>query len=447
MTTKKELQSRIQQLEMLVSAETDNTFYPGQSMTDLYRSRYDYDRDTILSECLRAWRVNPLARRIVQLYTDFIIGEGLGIRSNHKATHKYLTDWWNHPLNNFNEQIPAWCDELTRAGNLFFVISVNPMDGMIYVRPLPSEQVKDIVSADNDIRQEVFYLPKDITADKWQAYDRTNQQQTFVLHYAVNRPIGSAWGEPLLAPLLPQLGRYMTWLEDRARINHFRTAYMYVLQGKFNSEKERREREDFINSHKPTPGSVLVHNESEKWSILAAQLDSFDASQDGLNIKKAIAAGAGLPLHYLAEPESSTRTTADAAGTPTFRSLERIQKTFLGMLDDMADIALAYRKQYDRRVNLNSVVQIINPDITERDNSLLALSVSRAYPPLIDLFDRKLIESPELMRMVYRMAGETFDEEKPVPPGIRKPLVTQPELPMPTGSIPSEDDEPKEGEK
>lgn len=437
--TKSQLQAQVNQLTLaLVSAEKDNNFYPGQSMSDLYRDRYDYDRKTVLSECLRAWRVNPLARRIVGIYTDFIIGEGLNVKCDHKFTQKFLSEWWTHPLNNFDEQIPAWSDELTRAGNLFFIITVNMMDGMTYVRSLPAEQVKDIACALNDVRQETAYIPEDISAEPWPAYDRTNQQQTFVLHYAVNRPVGSAWGEPLLAPLLPNLGRYMTWLEDRARLNHFRTAYMYVLSGNFVSEAERKAREITANMNKPTPGSILVTNQNEKWEIIAAQLDSADASIDGLAMKKTLAAGAGIPLHYLAEPESSTRTTAEAAGTPTFRGLERTQKQFLDMLQDIAEIAIAYKKQFDRRINVNAEVEIVCPDITERDNATLSLGASRIYTPLADLFDRELIDSQEMLRLFYRMSGETLDESKPIPPGKKKPLFRTPEqqLPLP---LPADD--------
>lgn len=58
------------------------------------------------------------------------------------------------------------------------------------------------------------------------------------------------------------------------------------------------------------------------------------------------------------------------------------------------------------------------PDITERDNSALALAVNRIYPALVDLYDRKMIDEGELLRLVYRMAAETFDTET-APKGIR----------------------------
>jgi hypothetical protein len=39
-------------------SENDNTFYPGNNMSGIYRDRYDYDRQTIFAECLRAWRIS-----------------------------------------------------------------------------------------------------------------------------------------------------------------------------------------------------------------------------------------------------------------------------------------------------------------------------------------------------------------------------------------------------
>jgi len=77
-------------------SETDNTFYPGNNMSGMYRNRYDYDRQTIFAECLRAWRTNPLARRIVKLISMFIVGAGIEIKSDNKHTDKYLQDCRPH---------------------------------------------------------------------------------------------------------------------------------------------------------------------------------------------------------------------------------------------------------------------------------------------------------------------------------------------------------------
>ncbi len=139
--------------------ETDTNFYPGSNMSSLYRDRYDYDRKVILAECLRAWRVNPIARRIVKLISMFVVGEGIKVQSDHKATDEYLHSWWDHPLNRLGRSVIAFCDEATRSGNLFFLCTVDQANGMLYVRAVPADQVEEIVTAENDVQQELAYKP------------------------------------------------------------------------------------------------------------------------------------------------------------------------------------------------------------------------------------------------------------------------------------------------
>ena len=43
------------------------------------RDRHGYDRDEVLADALEAWRVNPLARRIVGMMTQYVVGGGIGI--------------------------------------------------------------------------------------------------------------------------------------------------------------------------------------------------------------------------------------------------------------------------------------------------------------------------------------------------------------------------------
>jgi len=435
--------------EQMSVRENDNTFYIGDHASGLYRDRFDYDRATILSECLRAWRVSPIARRIVKLYTEFIVGEGFNIKCQHAATHKFLLTWWNHPLNKLSEQLPQWCDERTRSGNLFFLATAT-RDGMTFIRAVPSELIKEIQTADNDIFQETYYIPTLEGVSPWPAYDPTkpifddnsSESTSFMLHYTTNRPVGVVWGEPDLAPLLPWIGRYSTWLEDRVRLNHFRTAWMYIVSGKYPSEQARAARERDINANPPKPGSVLVQGSDENWGILSANLDSFDASVDGLTIKKMIALGAGIPVHYLAEPESSTRTTAEAAGTPTFRAIEQKQTDFIAMIKDMATIAVRVRKEVDRRVNPLAEIEIGAPDITERDNANLALAASRIEPVMADLYDRELIDEPEFLRQTYRMAGEVYESPRVKPKGKRRPLKPTNEQPAPTAPVEPDEQEP-----
>src|SRR3990172_737516 len=449
MPSKKQLETQVSMLNdaleasLALSPERDNNFFTG-GMSDLYgASRTSWDRKKIFGESLRAWRVNPIARRIVRLMTSFVIGKGLTITSPHAGTNAFLQEWMK--ANKFKKNLKRWKDEDTRTGNLFVIFNVD-QTGMTIIRMVPAEQIEEIETKENDIEQETAYTRDAVGEDKWIAYDPQSDQPLFMLHFASNQPVGSPWGEADLSPLLVWIGRFSSWLEDRVRLNRFRTAFMYVIRGQYADEAERKTREMAIKKDPPQPGSVLVLNAAagEEWGILSANLDAFDASVDGLAIKKMIADGIGHPLHWHAEPESSTTTTAEAAGTPTFRTLEETQNDFFDILKDLARMALEVRARVDKTINPKAPITITGPDITERDNASLALALGRAYPQLADLFDREGIDDEEFIRLVYKMFAEVWKGKTP-PKIKRKPLTapgTQPQAVSPDDE--TEPTDPKE---
>jgi hypothetical protein len=402
---------------LALSPERDNNFFTG-GLSQLYEGRSGWDRKKIFAESLRAWRVNPIARRIVKLMTSFVVGKGLTIKSDDPTAQQFLQEWWNHPLNKFNRNVKRWKDEDTRTGNLFFLFNVQK-DGMSIIRAVPAEQIEEIKTEENDVEQETEYW-KDSTGEE--KYTANQEDETlFMVHYASNQPVGSPWGEADLSPLLVWIGRFSAWLENRARLNQFRTAFMYVVRGAYKDEAERSSRERQLQANPPKPGSVLVMNSNsgEEWGIMSANLDSFDASMDGTALKKMVMNGIGHPMHWHAEGESAISTTAEAAGTPTFRTLEESQNDFFEMLIDMAKIALKAKG-----IKTTGAIWIEGPDITERDNATLALALGRSYPHLADLYDREGIDAKEFLRLTYKFFAEVWDQKKT--PAIKKKPLTAP---------------------
>jgi hypothetical protein len=385
------------------------------------RDRAVYDREEVLRQCLEAWRVNPLARRVVALTTQFILGGGIHLSSSHPASQVFLQTWWNHRLNQMPLRLVEWSDELTRSGELFILVSTGA-DGMSYLRAIPALAIAGITCAPNDSDQEMTYIEKDsLVGDLgelregriWPAYDPSTDApgeggtfQPVMLHFAVNRPAGALHGESDLAPVLKWLGRYTQWLEDRARLNRFRQTFLFQVKARFTSEAERSARQAALNGNPPPPGSILVTDESESWSVLSPELDSFEASQDGMAIKKMIAAGVALPLHYLAEPESSTRTTAESAGLAVFKHLEQRQRVLFAIVGELAEVALRRRAFTDRKVKVDAAVTVTGSEVSVRDNDTLAGAAVQAMSAFGALRERGLIDDRELLRVVYRFAGE-----------------------------------------
>ncbi len=396
------------------------------------RDRLEVDRQEVLREALEAWRNHPLARRIVEMTSQYVVGGGLGLECRHAPTHRFLQAWWHHPLNRMPQRIFDLCDELTRSGNLFIIVSTDAA-GMSYIRALPTQEVIEIETAPNDVEQERVVWqraeaeapwaaptpgPGGILGYPWAVYDALNDTldengnfKPVILHYAINRPLGAKWGESDLAPILRWLARYSAWLEDRARLNRYRQSFLYVVKARFTSQAERLARQAELNANPPNPGSILVTDESETWEVLYPELASFEAAQDGLALKKMIAAGSGNPLHFLAEPESATRTTAEAAGGPTFRRYEQRQQYFLWLIQDLARVVVQRRALVDRRLSPTAPILVKGGDLSARDNQSLAIAASTAIQAFVALLDRGLIDEAELLRLAYRFAGEVVDVE------------------------------------
>ena len=405
----------------LAFEEDDNTFLVGSSrFNENPMDRPVYDRRAVLEECLNAWRFNPLARRLVELTSQYAAGGGMIWRCGHPYTSEFLQRFWDERLNRLDLRLSEFSDELVRTGNLFILLSTDA-SGMSYLRTLPTSTVESISACENDLEQETAfqtYPDLDGKARSFPAYnpekDGLNEQGSFdavLLHYTVNRPAGAQWGEPDLAPALKWLARYAAWLEDRVRLNRFRNAFMYVVKARFANEAARQARQARLAANPPQPGSILVTDESEEWSVLSPRLEALDASTDGLAVKKMIAAGLGVPLHFLAEPESSTRTTAEAAGGPTFRHFEERQRLMEWIVRDLLQAAARRRAMLDSRVNGEALIDVHGGDISARDNAELANAGSQAAAVAGSLFDRNLIDAQEYLRLVYRFMGESLPKD------------------------------------
>jgi hypothetical protein len=399
--------------------ENDNTFFINTRRYDeTDRDRLEYDRQDVLEQCLEAWRDSPLARRIVELTSQYVVGNGFDVQCKDKHTKAFIDQFWSHRLNRMDARIVELCDEITRTGNLFILITTDQA-GMSYIRSIPATNIDQILPMPNDVEQPLLFITKpdeDLESNTYTAYNASADWQLpdgsftpVVLHYAINRPAGAQWGESDLSPLLPWFRRYSAWLEDRVRLNRFRNAFLYIISGSFISEDARKARQAALAANPPSPGSILVTDSSETWSVISPKLEAMDAREDGLALKKLIAAGAGIPMHFLAEPEGSTRTTAESSGGPSFRRFEQRQKFFIWMLDDLLKVIVSRRAQVDYAVSPTAEIKLTGADISARDNVSHSIAAVNILNALERLYDMGLISQRELLRATYRFAGEGGD--------------------------------------
>jgi hypothetical protein len=111
-----------------------------------------------LVDALDAWRQNFLIRQIVRLTTAYVVGDGVKVSATHPWCKDFVSDFWTDKQNRMASRLPAWCDELTRAGELFIALFPNRVTGMQYVRAIPARQITSVETDPEDYEKETGYV-------------------------------------------------------------------------------------------------------------------------------------------------------------------------------------------------------------------------------------------------------------------------------------------------
>jgi hypothetical protein len=397
----------------LTIKETETTITKGSvAWANNFRDRLNWSRIDVLTKVINAWRSNPIAKRIIEITTEFVLGDGFGWTAANKSVDTFIKRFFLDEVNDLHSQLKEWADEAWRSGDLFILFSVDE-GGMPHVRALPAEQIEEITTEPNDYRQEIAYKRQGLDENPYPAWKEGSGSKQFVLHFALNRAVGAQFGESDLASVLYWIGLYKQWLEDRAKLNYYRQLFSFVVTKKFDSEAAKKSYGKELAARTPQPGSILLTDPEETWEVIAPKLESQDANDDGLAIKRMIAIGVGLPLHYLGEPESSTRTTAEAAGTPVFERFKSRQVYLRNVVHKVVEVAIAVYRENGGRLPSKPDFDITCPDITERDNANLAIGVQRIVSAFSPLLNSKLIDNKEFIRLVYRFLSEVAPDNIP----------------------------------
>lgn len=372
----------------------------------------------LYSDALLAWRKNPLAKRIVDITTDFVVGDGISL-DGPGSIGRFIDAWWCHPKNQMDLRLPDLSDELTRAGDLFITLHRNDQDGQSYIRAIPKDRIQRILTAPNDWETELaFYETQDSGEPReWlsPAHPRAPETAAIMIHYAINRPVGALLGESDLATLLTWLRRYSQMLEDRVRLNWAIRLFMWMVNVPTNKLKAKIEQ----YRTPPESGSVLVTDGSETWTPVAPLLRANDASYDLRSVRRMIQSGS-FPPHWLNDPEDINRATADAMNDPAVRFLRRRQRYIRFLLIDLAHIAYTrawqigkVRAKPDRKV-----IKANLPDISREDNASLAVAarnLSQTFATLqqqLGAAKSMPIFTQWMLALVSRFAGEPLTEEQ-----------------------------------
>jgi len=390
-----------------------------------------YQKDVIPStyleihnQCYEAYNANPLAFAIIELTTSFVLGEGITVSASNKRVQQVIDAFWYHPENRMEERVYSLCTELALYGELFIHFFVNQYDGSVVIRQIDPSLIDQIETDPEDVEKPLRYHRRPIgqtmnaTSGDPPSFDPTKpadtQGQWFaagkeVLHIAINKVSNAKRCKSDLATLLPWLRRYKDWLTDRVRINKFKAAFLWDVS-LTGADKKTIDRKKMEYTYPPEPGSVIIHNEAEKWTAVEPNIQANDASEDGRAIKLMVAVGATLPEHYLSDGDNGNRATAAEMSLPTLLKFKRRQRIVRYMLTCILDRVI---KEATRAGKLGPRVDtsydITFPEIDSGEHQTLAHATNLLVQALSNAKQQGWISDETAMRMIFEFAGEEVD--------------------------------------
>ena len=333
------------------------------------------DRRALLLEVYEAYLTNPLAHAVIELGTNFVLGGGVRVIAEDHRVQRIIDDFWQDADNRMDERSYALLTELSLYGEQFVRFFVDPLTGRTVVRQLDPLYVTEIEAA------------------------------------ALNKVSNATRGRSDLSTLLPWLRRYKDWLTDRVRINRYKGAFLYdvTLAGASRADLERKRAE---MGRPPEPGTVLFHNESEQWQAVNPQIGADDVASDGRALKLMIAAGAGVPEHFLGEGGHVNRATAAEMGLPALKRFQRRQEYLRQLLVRIVRRAIRARVRAGAlgpRINQAFRVEFDELSDTER-SAELGRAAATFTTALGTAVDRGWLESEQARRLLLRFLGEAAPE-------------------------------------
>jgi hypothetical protein len=320
-------------------------------------------------------------------------------------------------------RIYALCTELALYGEQFIRFYVNTIDGSVKIRQVDPSIIDEIETDPDDIETILRFHRRPVGPSATQPGDSVLatplEQQNFegewfaagseMMQFCINKVSNAKRGKSDLATLLPWLRRYKDWLTDRVRINKYKGAFLWDVQLQ-GADKKAVERKKMEYAAPPEPGTVVIHNETEKWSAVKPEINANDVSEDGRALKLMIAAGAQVPEHYLADGSNGNRATAAEMGLPTQLKFQRRQYVLRALLRTILDRVLQEACKAKRLpVNSDLHYDLLFPEIDVDDHQILASSTQMLVAALTAAKQQGWVSDETAMRLLFQFTGEEMD--------------------------------------
>lgn len=369
-----------------------------------------------------AWEQHRVANRLVELPIAFILGDGVEVTCDDKEAQGWLAEWWEDPITNMPLNLEKRCRELSIFGEQV-IVTFTGTTGHVRHGAIDPSMIHDvIVDPDNaalPIGVAVRTSPAVITtyriildgdADTMLAPRAIALRETMTggdCHFwRVNDLLTGRRGRSDLLSAIDLADAYSQLIFGEVeRAAAMRMAMWDVtVTGATPAQIEERAR----TIAPPTPMSVRVHNEAEKWEALSPKLESADAAETLRVVRNEVLGGGTIPEHWYGGGGDVNRATAAEMDEPTYKTFRRRQLLWQAIIEAEARFAIRQRLSstgsFTGKLEDRYKPRATFPEMQSVDVSRYAQAIAQLVVAVASMIDRGLVTEVTGLTMIASIA-------------------------------------------
>lgn len=419
------------------------------------------DRNLAIRQARWAADTNINIEKAVQIWTDFGLGQRVQLRSEDKAAHELLVEFWNAQRNApiiGQRSLHERSEDALNEGELLFVFWYSPLDGEATIRTISTDQV-EIIWEDPDNRTiPLYYRHKrstkgDLYYPDWRA--TAGQLATVQIPPGGRRAdlltdrtveingrtvaatkVVALWAprnrNHMLGRGMPQFLNAFEWatvlqdfMGDRAAVA--RKAAMYTEKVKIDGGsrvvgqfKQRLQSglvqgSGYRDTNPPAAAaSDWIENEAVNREWMARDTGAASARFDGRMLGGQLSVATGIGLHWLGFPDAITGglATAEELKVPFYQQIERYQLWLSSVIEEIGQVVLFLRASNGSQVDPNAtVVAMMETPLFVLVEEIVALMKESVAAVAANVLDRAT--GGEILRQLYLVALQKIGVRNP----------------------------------
>jgi len=358
---------------------------------------YWFDYLDMHSKAFEAWTHNPIAKRIVKVISQFVLGKGVKVTvmaAEQKTGQTQINPATKQPVpvfNDFREEAQAKLDQHWMKNGMHVRCKQILQDLIVFgeqfiryydapwglrLRSLDPSTIWEVVTDPDDCENEFYIHQQYPTRYQWYV-DLPVPTIKFIIrqvpaanyyHMKINSTATEVRGRSELFAILGWLKRLKEFASDRVVRN--KMANLFVLDVAVEGDQSAVQQVQSQLMFPPTPGSFFVHNKAAELNGVKAEIGAGDVTQDWEMLLTVIGAGAGLSLQYLGLSAGGSKAEALVGTEPDIKTFEDYQELMESFI--LQDSQRCFQRCIERGElprNLTLKVETTFPALAEENRS------------------------------------------------------------------------------